>query len=275
MRREDEHDWDDWMSDILQRIVARKREEVSARKAQTPLAELRARANQAPPARGFAAAMEARIASGNPAIIAEIKRASPSRGIIREPFDPPAIARSYAASGAACLSVLTDVEFFQGCDEDLQQARAACDLPVLRKDFTIDAYQVLEARALQADCILLIAAVLGDGQLAEFAALAAEIGLDVLVEVHDGGELERALRVPAPLLGINNRDLRTFSVSLDTTLALRDQVPAGRRLVTESGIHTADDVARLRAAGIGAFLVGEGFLREPDPGLALRRLFAA
>jgi len=275
MRREDEHDRDDWMSDILQRIVARKREEVAARQAQTPLAELRVRANQAPPARGFAAAIEARIASGNPAVIAEIKRASPSRGIIREPFDPPAIARSYAASGAACLSVLTDVEFFQGSDADLQQARAACDLPVLRKDFTIDAYQVLEARALGADCILLIAAALDDGQLAEFAALAAEIGLDVLVEVHDGDELERALRVPAPLLGINNRDLRTFSVSLDTTLALRDRVPVGRRLVTESGIHTTDDVARLRAAGIGAFLVGEGFLREPDPGLALRRLFAA
>jgi len=274
MRREDEHDRDDWMSDILQRIVARKREEVAARKAQMPLAELRTRAHEAPPARGFAAAMEARIAAGNPAVIAEIKRASPSRGLIRDPFDPPAIARSYAASGAACLSVLTDVEFFQGSDADLQQARAACDLPVLRKDFTIDAYQVLEARALGADCILLIAAVLSDGQLADFAALAADIGLDVLVEVHDGDELERALRVPAPLLGINNRDLRTFTVSLDTTLALRDQVPAGRRLVTESGIHTADDVARLRAAGIDAFLVGEGFLRDPDPGAALRRVFS-
>jgi len=274
MRREDEHDRDDWMSDILQRIVARKREDVAARKAHMPLAELRARAVDAPPARGFAAAMEARIAAGNPAVIAEIKRASPSRGLIRDPFDPPAIARSYAASGAACLSVLTDVEFFQGSDDDLQHARAACDLPVLRKDFTIDAYQVLEARALGADCILLIAAVLSDGPLAEFAALAAEVGLDVLVEVHDGDELERALRVPAPLLGINNRDLRTFTVSLDTTLALRDQVPAGRRLVTESGIHTSDDVARLRAAGIDAFLVGEGFLRDPDPGAALRRVFS-
>jgi len=262
------------MSDILQRIVARKREEVAARKAQMPLLELRARIAAAPPARGFAAAMDARIASGHPAVIAEIKRASPSRGIIRDPFDPPAIARSYAASGAACLSVLTDVEFFQGSDNDLQQVRAACDLPVLRKDFTIDAYQVLEARALGADCILLIAAVLSDGQLAEFAGLAAEVGLDVLVEVHDGDELERALRVPALLLGINNRDLRTFTVSLDTTLALRDRVPAGRRLVTESGIHTAEDVARLRAAGVDAFLVGEGFLRDPDPGLALRRVFS-
>jgi len=261
------------MSDILQRIVARKREEITARQSSMPLVELRARAKDAPPARGFAASIEARIAAGDAAVIAEIKQASPSKGIIRADFDPPTIAQSYAANGAACLSVLTDVDFFKGHDTHLQQARAACALPVLRKDFTIDPYQVFEARVLGADCILLIVAALGDAQLAELAGLAQEIGLDVLIEVHDAAELTRALSVPAPLLGINNRDLRTFNTTLDTTLTLRGQVPAGRRLVTESGIHTAEDVARMRAAGIDTFLVGEAFLRESEPGAALRRLF--
>jgi len=263
------------MSDILQNIIARKREEIAARQLAVPLAELRARINDARPARGFAAAIEAKIAQGHAAVIAEIKKASPSKGVIRADFDPAAIARSYAANGAACLSVLTDVDFFQGHDVHLQQARAACNLPVLRKDFTIDPYQVLEARALGADCILLIAAALSDAQLAELAGLAAETGLDVLIEVHDGEELARALPVPAPLLGINNRDLRTFNTTLETSLNLREQVPPERRLVTESGIHTEQDVARMRAAGIDAFLVGEAFLREPDPGAALARLFSA
>jgi len=263
------------MSNILQRIVTRKREEIAQRQSSTPLAELRARARDAPPARGFAAAIETRISGGEAAVIAEIKQASPSKGIIRADFDPPAIAQSYADHGAACLSVLTDADFFKGHDTDLQRARAACTLPVLRKDFTIDPYQVFEARALGADCILLIVAALSDTQLAELAGLAAETGLDVLIEVHDGDELARALPVPAPLLGINNRDLRTFNTTLETSLTLRDQVPPGRRLVTESGIHTPDDVARMRAAGIQAFLVGEAFLREPSPGAALARLFCA
>jgi len=263
------------MSNILQKIIARKREEIAARQAARPLAELRARLQDAPPARGFAAAIETRIAAGHAAVIAEVKKASPSKGVIRADFDPAAIAQSYAANGAACLSVLTDVDFFQGHDTHLQQARTACALPVLRKDFTIDPYQVLEARALGADCILLIVAALDDAQLAELAGLATETGLDVLIEVHDAAELERALPVPAPLLGINNRDLRTFHTTLDTTLSLREQVPAGRRLVTESGIHTPDDVAKMRTAGIDAFLVGEAFLREPDPGAALARLFCA
>jgi len=263
------------MSNILQRIITRKHEEIAARQSSMPLAELRARAKDAPPTRGFAAAIEARIHRGQPAVIAEIKQASPSKGIIRADFDPEAIAQSYASHGAACLSVLTDVDFFQGCDTDLQRARAACTLPVLRKDFTIDRYQVFEARALGADCILLIVAALGDAQLAELAGLAQEIGLDVLIEVHDADELARALPVPAPLIGINNRDLRSFNTRLDTTLNLREQVPPERHLVTESGIHTVEDVARMRAAGIGAFLVGEAFLREPEPGAALQRLFFA
>jgi len=263
------------MSNILQNIITRKHEEIAARQTRLPLSELRARAQDAPPARGFAAAIEARIGAGHAAVIAEVKKASPSKGVIRADFDPAAIARSYAAHGAACLSVLTDMDFFQGADLHLQQARAACALPVLRKDFTIAPYQVLEARALGADCILLIAAALSDAQLAELAGLADETGLDVLIEVHDGEELARALPVPAPLLGINNRDLRTFNTTLETSLNLREQVPPARRLVTESGIHTAQDVARMRAAGIDAFLVGEAFLREPDPGAALARLFSA
>lgn len=262
------------LNDVLQRILARKHEEVAARRAAMPLAEVAARAAAAPPVRGFAAAIEAKIAAGQTAIIAEVKKASPSKGVIRADFRPADIARSYAAGGAACLSVLTDIDFFQGADAYLVQAREACALPVLRKDFIVDPWQVHEARALGADCVLLIVAALDDRQLVEIAELAMSIDLDVLVEVHDIDELERALQVPAPLLGINNRSLRSFEVSLDTTLSLQDAVPRDRRLVTESGIHTAADVARMREAGIDAFLVGEAFMREPDPGAALRTLFA-
>ncbi len=269
------------MSDILQRILARKREEVDVRRLRTPLAELRARyADTSPPTRGFARALATHIARGEAAVIAEVKQASPSKGVIRADFQPAAIARSYQDGGAACLSVLTDIDFFQGADEYLVAARAACSLPVLRKDFIVDEYQLHEARALGADCVLLIAAALDDAQLADFAALAVEIGLDALAEVHDAAELERVLRLPSvnghvPLVGVNNRDLRSFAVSLDTTLALKHAVPADRVLVTESGIATRADVARMRAAGVHAFLVGEAFMREPDPGAALQRLFSA
>ena len=267
------------MSDVLQRILARKWEEVAVRRARLPDADIVARAQAAPAPRGFATALAAKAAAGQPAVIAEIKKASPSRGVIRADFDPPALARGYAAAGAACLSVLTDMDFFQGSDDHLQQARAACALPVLRKDFLVDAYQVHEARALGADCVLLIVAALDDGQLREFAALALASGMDVLVEVHDGDELERALRIPdrdgRVLLGVNNRDLRSFAVSLDTTLGLMRRVPAGRQLVSESGILAPGDVARLRAAGVQAFLVGEAFMREAAPGAALQRLFFA
>ena len=261
------------MSDILQRILARKAEEVAARHARLPLRELEARTADSAPPRGFAAAIASTIAAGRPAVIAEIKKASPSKGVIRPDFDPAGIARSYAAGGATCLSVLTDVDFFQGDDAYLQQARAACTLPVLRKDFVIDAYQLHEARVLRADCILLIVAALDDARLAEFTALAIDLGMDVLVEVHDIDELERALQVPAPLLGINNRNLRTFEVTLDTTLALQSAVPRDRTLVTESGIAVRADVERLRDAGVDAFLVGETFMRDADPGAALQRLF--
>ncbi len=261
------------MSDILHRILARKAEEVAACIARLPLRELVARTADSAPPRGFAAAIASTIAAGRPAVIAEIKKASPSKGVIRPDFDPAAIARSYAAGGATCLSVLTDADFFQGDDAYLQQAHAACTLPVLRKDFVIDAYQIHEARVLGADCILLIVAALDDARLAEFTALAIDLGMDVLVEVHDIDELERALQVPAPLLGINNRNLRTFEVTLDTTLALQSAVPRDRTLVTESGIATRADVERLRAAGVDAFLVGETFMRDADPGAALQRLF--
>lgn len=261
------------MSDILEKILARKREEVVERRAVSTLADLAARAADAPPVRGFAAAIERRIAAGDPAVIAEVKKASPSKGVIRADFRPDEIARSYEQGGAACLSVLTDSEFFQGADEYLVAARASCALPVLRKDFTIDPYQVYEARVLGADCVLLIVAALEDAQLAELAGLALDLGLDVLVEVHDSDELERAIQVPAPLLGINNRSLRSFEVSLDNTLSLREVVPGDRRLVTESGIHTRADVEKMRAAGVDAFLVGEAFMRQPEPGQALRSLF--
>ena len=262
------------MSDILQRILARKADEVRERRARLSPEALRRQIGNSPPVRGFAAALRARIAAGQPGVIAEVKKASPSRGVIRADFDPAAIARSYAAGGAACLSVLTDVDFFQGADAYLQQARAACMLPVLRKDFVVDAYQILEARVLGADCILLIVAALDDALLAEFSALARDLGMDVLVEAHDAAELDRALQTEAPLIGINNRDLRTFATSLDTTLALRERVPADRLLVTESGIHARADVARMRAAGVNAFLVGEAFMRAEDPGAALTRLFS-
>ncbi len=261
------------MADILQRILARKVEEVAQRAARVPLAELAAHCTDLPEPRGFADAIEARIAGGEAAVIAEVKKASPSKGMIRADFDPAAIARSYQAGGATCLSVLTDVDFFQGADDDLRQARAACVLPVLRKDFVIDPYQVYEARALGADCILLIVAALDDATLLELALVAAELNLDVLVETHDARELERALDVPARLLGVNNRDLRSFEVSLDTTLALRRHVPPGRILVTESGIAHRTDVARLREAGVHAFLVGETCMRAVEPGAALRELF--
>lgn len=265
-------------ADILQRILDRKAEEIAERAARVPLDALRARLADAPPVRGFAAALAAKRAAGQPAVIAEIKKASPSKGVIRPDFDPPAIARSYAVAGAACLSVLTDVDFFQGADAYLQQARAACALPVLRKDFTVDPYQIVEARALGADCILLIVAALDDAQLSSLYREAMAIGLDVLVEVHDGDELRRALALPAidgreALIGVNNRNLRTFEVSLDTTLSLLAAMPAGRPLITESGIATRDDVARMRDAGIDGFLVGESFMRDPDPGAALQRLF--
>ena len=265
------------MSDILEKILSRKAEEVAARRKVVPQDELIARCRDASPPRGFAAALEHKIAQGLPAVIAEVKKASPSKGLIRPDFDPAQIAARYQAGGAACLSVLTDVDFFQGADAYLQQARAACSLPVLRKDFTIDAYQVHEARALGADCILLIVAALDDAQLRDLSALALSIGLDVLVEVHDATEMARALALPAVpglILGVNNRNLRSFEVSLDTTLALQKEVPDGRRIVTESGILGPDDVARMRAARIDAFLVGEAFMRAPDPGVELARLFA-
>lgn len=263
------------MSDILTTILARKAEEIAERSARVPLAELRARAEDAPPTRGFADALNAMVAQGDPAVIAEVKKASPSKGVIRPDFHPADIAVSYEFGGAACLSVLTDVDFFQGADDYLRQARDACTLPVLRKDFTVDPYQVYEARALGADCILLIVAALDDAQLVDLSGLAMQLDMDVLVEVHDIDELERALQVPVPLVGINNRNLRTFDVSLDTTLSMRDAVPKDRLLVTESGILAPGDVATMRAAGVHAFLVGETFMRAEEPGEALRQLFFA
>ena len=266
------------MSTILDTILRRKREEVAARRARLPLGELEARAAAMPPARGFAAALAARVAAGDAAVVAEVKKASPSKGVIRADFDPAAIARSYEAGGAACLSVLTDADFFQGSEAFLQQARAACALPVLRKDFTVDPWQVAEARVIGADAILLIVAALDDARLHALAAQGMELGMDVLVESHDAAELARALRIPGvagrmPVLGVNNRDLRTFDVSLDTSIALKAMLPPGRLLVSESGIAAPGDVHRLREAGIGAFLVGEAFMREADPGAALHRLF--
>jgi len=265
------------MNDILKRILARKRDEIAERKARVPVAELRARNVDAPPPRGFAAALRKRVEAGHAAVIAEIKKASPSKGMIRPDFDPAAIARSYEAGGAACLSVLTDVDFFQGNDAYLQEARDACTLPVLRKDFTVDVYQVHEARAIGADAILLIAAALDNAVLVNLHALAIECGLDVLVEVHNPVDLQRALMLtnpPRTLIGINNRDLRTFETTIETTLSLKEAVPRDRLLVTESGIATRNDVERLRAAGVQAFLVGETFMRAPDPGAELARLFA-
>ncbi len=261
------------MADILQRILARKREEVATRSARTPMDELMGRCADLPATRGFAAAIEARIERDEPAVIAEIKKASPSKGVIRPQLDPAFVAKSYARGGATCLSVLTDADFFQGSADYLAMARDACDLPVLRKDFIIDPYQVYEARLMGADCILLIVAALDDGPLLDLTMLAAELDMDVLVEVHDEEELERALALPAPLVGINNRSLRTFETSLDTSESLRDIVPYDRTLVTESGIRTPEDVVRMREAGIDAFLVGEAFMRAEDPGKELKRLF--
>jgi len=262
--------------DILARIVAAKHDEVAAARRLQPLARMRAEAEAARDAsapRGFERALRAKIAAGRAAVIAEIKRASPSRGLLREPFDPPAIAASYAAHGAACLSVLTDPGFFRGSLDDLRAARAACALPALRKDFVVDAYQVYQARAHGADFLLLIVAALDDDRLAEFESIARGLSMDVLVEVHDAAELGRALALETPLLGINNRNLRTFEVSLDTTLALLPRVPADRLVVTESGILAPSDVAKMRRAGVNAFLVGEAFMRAPEPGEALAALF--
>jgi indole-3-glycerol phosphate synthase len=261
------------MSDILERIVAVKREEVAAARARRDLPSLRSDAEARRDGRGFEAALRAKVAAGKAAVIAEVKKASPSRGVLREHFVPAEIAASYERGGAACLSVLTDERFFQGSAAYLAQSRGACALPVLRKDFIVDAYQVFEARAMGADCILLIAACLGDAQMADFEAQAQALGMAVLVEVHDGAELDRALRLKTPLLGINNRNLRTFEVSLDTTLSLQPSVPGDRLLVTESGILAPADVQRLRAAGVHAFLVGEAFMRATDPGAALAVLF--
>lgn len=260
---------------VLEKIIARKVEEVAARRAVTSLDELERQATAADAPRGFARALQAQVARRLPAVIAEVKKASPSKGVIREHFVPAEIARSYERGGATCLSVLTDIDFFQGSDAYLQQARAACSLPVIRKDFMIDPYQVIEARALGADCILLIVANLEDAQMAELAVVAAEQGLDVLVEVHDGDELERALALDTPLLGINNRNLHSFEVSLNTTIELLARVPSDRLVVTESGILAPADVELMAAHDVHAFLVGEAFMRAEDPGTELRRLFFA
>ena len=261
------------MSDILQQIVEVKHQEVAAAKKRKSFEAMRADAESRVLTRDFVGALRARIAAGKPAVIAEIKKASPSKGVIREDFIPADIAQSYAEHGAACLSVLTDKEFFQGSVDFLKQARASCQLPVLRKDFMVDAYQIYESRAMGADCVLLIAACLDDAHMKELEAVAMGLDMAVLVEVHDGAELERALRLKTPLVGINNRNLKTFEVSLDTTLSLRREVPADRLLITESGIQTRDDVLRMGAAGVNAFLVGEAFMRVPEPGEALAALF--
>jgi indole-3-glycerol phosphate synthase len=260
-------------SDILARIMTTKAAEVIAAQVARPYPAVVAAARAAAPARGFERALRMKIDAGRPAVIAEIKKASPSKGVLRDAFDPPSIAASYERAGAACLSVLTDKPFFQGAAEYLVAARGACALPALRKEFIIDEYQVAESRALGADAILLIVAALEDSQMAELEASAHAFGMDVLVEVHDGDELERALRLKTPLIGINNRNLRDFSVSLDTTLGLLAQVPADKVVVTESGILTPRDVMAMRNAGVHAFLVGEAFMRAPDPGTALSALF--
>ncbi len=261
------------MSDILDKIVAVKRDEISLARRHRDLASLRRDAEQLGGQRDFVAGLRGRIAGGGAAVIAEVKKASPSKGVLRGDFVPQAIAESYERHGAAALSVLTDVQFFQGSAAYLQQARAACALPVLRKDFMVDAYQVFEAREMGADCILLIAACLADAQMADLEAQANALGMAVLVEVHDAAELERALRLKTPLIGINNRNLRTFEVTLQTTINLLTSVPPDRVLVTESGILAREDVQRMRDAQVHAFLVGEAFMRAPDPGKALAELF--
>jgi indole-3-glycerol phosphate synthase len=263
------------MSDILDKIVAVKHDEIAEAKRKRDSASVRRHAESLGGQRDFVGALKQRIAQGRAAVIAEIKKASPSKGVLRERFVPADIAASYADHGAACLSVLTDVQFFQGSRAYLEQARAACLLPVLRKDFIVDPYQVFEARAMGADCILLIAACLADTQMADLEAQALALGMAVLVEVHDADELQRALRLSTPLVGINNRNLRTFEVSLDNTLGLLKDVPADRLLVTESGILNGEDVQRMRAAGVHSFLVGEAFMRAEDPGEALAQLFGS
>jgi len=262
------------MNDILAKILAVKAEEVATARQLRSESELLREARARRDVRGFAQAIEDKIAAGQPGVIAEIKKASPSKGVIREHFVPAEIAASYAVHGAACLSVLTDVQFFQGSYDHLRQARAACALPVLRKDFIIDPYQIAHARALGADCILLIAAALAPSGLRELEACAMELGMDVLVEVHDAAELDIALTLKTPLLGINNRNLRTFETRLETTLELLDRIPEDKRVITESGIMTADHVRMMRGHGVDAFLVGETFMRAPDPGQALAQLIA-
>lgn len=267
------------MSDILQRILSVKSEEVARARAARAFTDLEAEARgtlvpgQALAPRGFARALRAKVDAGQSAVIAEVKRASPSKGLLRDPFEPAAIAKSYERGGAACLSVLTDEHFFQGSSAHLREARGACSLPVLRKDFVVDPWQVVEARTWGADCILLIVAALSDSQMQELEACAHALGMDVLVEVHDAHELQRALALRTPLIGINNRNLRTFEVSLDTTIGLLSDMPADRLVVTESGILGPADVKRMREARVSAFLVGEAFMRAPDPGEALARLF--
>ncbi len=262
------------MSDILNKIIATKEIEVASAKAQKPLAAVQAEAAAASPTRDFVGSIRAKIAKNQSAVIAEIKKASPSKGVIRADFKPAEIAQSYEQGGAACLSVLTDVEYFQGSPEYLKQARAACSLPVLRKDFMIDPYQVYEARAMGADCILLIAAAISLEKMRELETIAHNLGMAVLVEVHNGEELDLALQLETPLLGINNRNLRTFEVTLDTTLGLLARIPANKIVVTESGIFTNDDVALMRKNNVHTFLVGEAFMRQPDPGAELAKVFS-
>lgn len=261
---------------VLEKILARKAEEVTERRARVSFAEVEAAARQADPVRGFARALQERVAQKQAAVIAEVKKASPSKGVLREHFVPAEIAKSYEAGGAACLSVLTDIDFFQGADEYLQQARAACSLPVIRKDFMIDPYQIVEARALGADCVLLIVSALDDMLMAELASTAKDVGLDVLVEVHDGNELDRALNtLDTPLVGINNRNLHSFEVSLETTLDLLPRIPRDRLVITESGILTRADVELMEINEVYSFLVGEAFMRAEEPGTELKRLFFA
>lgn len=262
------------MSDILNKILARKREEITQRQSTVTFGKLEQQAAQADSTRGFVNALKSKIVANQAAVIAEIKKASPSKGVIREDFNPPEIARSYQQGGAACLSVLTDVDFFQGSDEYLQQARAACSLPVIRKDFIIDTYQIAEARALQADCILLIVAALEQSQLTDLYQYAGELSLDVLVEVHDQAEMERALQLDLPMVGINNRNLRSFETSLQTTIDMLAMVPEGCFVVTESGIHSKQDVDLMRSHQVNTFLVGEAFMRAQDPGRELAKIFS-
>lgn len=259
--------------DVLTKIIRHKTQEVSVRSGITDIDELKARRNDAPPPRNFSAAIQRTIRKGDAAVIAEIKKASPSQGVIREDFEPEKIARSYANAGASCLSVLTDISFFQGSDDYLVQARAACNLPVLRKDFIVDTYQIWESRTIGADCILLIVSTLNDKQLAEFSDLALDLSMDVLVEVHDAQELERALKLNLPLIGVNNRDLRDFHTTLNTTLDLLPSIPDNRTVITESGIRTRDDVALMRQHNVHGFLVGEVCMRAEDPGQKIRELF--